>query len=117
MSVFVLLVQFLFINWDFDDNFTMVFAWLCIILLSFGVLTASKRIPVPHLGTFVMLLSLGAIYGFSLYLSKTLVCEENKEYRQQLFKYLLEVLLLVNIIYNCIVPVFRPNWYISFFIA
>jgi hypothetical protein len=59
----------------------VVFVWLVIILLSFGVLAGSKRIPVPHLGTFSMLLSLGAIYGFSVYLSKTLICIEEERIR------------------------------------
>jgi hypothetical protein len=52
----------------------MVSVWLGIILLSFGVLTGSKRIPLPHLATISMLLSLGAIYGFSVYLSKHMTC-------------------------------------------
>jgi hypothetical protein len=67
MCMVVLLVQtiFIIISWKtLNSAFIMIYAWLGIILLSFGILRVSKMIPVPHLVTFSMLLGLAAIYGF-----------------------------------------------------
>ena len=61
------------LTYEEKSHFLVTF-WLGIILLSFGVLTASTRVPLPHLATVFMLLSLGAIYGFSVYMGNYKVC-------------------------------------------